>query len=168
MSYWRIPRNVGHSGQLQNNSYKVDSRSSSWERCHPDENTEEPARQNRDQYSRDRSTSNRGHAPSDSMHHSEKEDFSDNSDHFRDHQDRNFTGRYKTSDTFRYQEEIEEYFPEHWDSDGGEGSYYEENWNIWDSDHNGGSENLSEREYYDREEVCSFYAMCNGNTVDSQ
>ena len=145
-----------HSGRLLDENHgKPHSRNSRWENGnHPKDKTGVAAR-NEMEYSRDRSSQNRNPTPRDVAHYNGKENFSDDTDIVRDYHDHDFAGRYDTSENFSYEEpETEEYWWEHWDSDGAEAGYLGENRSDWDSDYNGGSENLSEREYYDREEVC--------------
>lgn len=154
MSYLRVPRNMAHSGRLHQDSYKQHNRGSRWEnRSHSEDKTELPAR-HKEEYSTERNSWHTKHSSSNSVYCNENEDFNDGPHNFRDFRDHNFPGSYNTNDDFDYQEENAEYFQEHWDSDFTEGQYYDDGRSGWDSEYdNGGSENLSEREYYDREEV---------------
>ena len=143
MSYWRIPR-----------------KERLWQESHPSQQNEN-FDCNRDMdvrcgedTMRERHLWNTEHAPSNPDNYKERDDFREDGDNMRHYQDNE--GQYKTSDNYSYEEQAEEYFSQQWDTDEVENAYYEDSWNDWDSDYNGSRDNFSEREEYEREEVCSY------------
>ena len=153
MSYWRVPKSMTHSGQLLPNSHCGNKPNSSrWEHREYCDGKDDVHVRHKEEYSRERLSWDTKHAPSDHVCHNERDNYSEDSHNFRNCQDNN--GRYKTSDNHSYEEQAEDYLMQHWDSGGLEEGYYDDNRSGWDSDYNGSSENFSEREQYDREEVC--------------
>ena len=146
-----------HSGRFQRKSYDMNNRR--WDdKKRFDEEVGESLR-HRENFSRENNSWNTNHMPRDTVCYNEQEELHEESDDFRGYQQRTVMDRYETNDNFNYQEQSEEYSKDHWSSDGGgEGRYAEldDEWNEWDSDFRGSNENLSEREYYERDEVCTY------------
>ena len=148
LSYWRAPRNTIHTGRPHQNP-DSNNRSLRWEsRDHVKDKTEVSARSRGNmEYSRERGSECRKPKPGETVHYDEK-------DSFRGHHERKLPGRYDANKHSGYHEETEKSLQDYWDSDGPEGAYYDENMTDWDSDYNCGTDNLSERRYFDRGEVC--------------
>lgn len=153
MSYWRVPKNMTHSGRFIKNSHTSHSKRWCDERGF-DKETEKSSR-HKDDFSRDKNSGTTNHMSRDTVSYNDEEQFSEDPDNFREYQESNFSERYTshTSENFGYKE--------YWNSDGeGEGRYpiFGEDKSEWDSDYSVGNENFSEREYYpdyERGEVCT-------------
>lgn len=153
ISFWRVPKSLTQSGRFERNYHNLNSRR--WDdKRSIEEETEKSSRHNNDLL---RVTSTK-HMSRDSVVYDDKEELRVDQDNFRRYQESAFPERRKNFRNFSYKEHCNEYSQQHWSSDGGEdGAYpiFDDNWTGWDPDFSSRNENLSEREYYDREEVCA-------------
>ena len=152
ISFWRVPKSLAQSGRFQRNNHNLNSRRWDDKRSFEEEAEKTPRHVN--DFSREtitKSTESR-----ESVGYDGKEEFRVDQDNRR-YPGGTFAERKKN---FNYEEHCNEYSQQYWNGDEGDEEAYpifDENWAEWDSDFSGRNENLSEREYYNREEVCATY-----------
>lgn len=143
---------MAQSGRFQRNNHNLNSRRWDDKRSF-EEATEKSSRHNND-FSRE--TNTKPTVSRESVGYDGKEEFRVDQDNRR-YPEGTFAERRKN---FNHKEHCNGYSQQYWNGDEGEEEAYpifDENRAGWDSDFSGRNENLSEREYYDREEVCATY-----------
>lgn len=156
ISFWRVPKGLAQSERFQRNNHNLNSRRWDDKRSYEEE-TEKSSRHNID-FSRENIT--KPTESRESVGYDGEEKFGVDQDNRR-YYEGTFAQRRKNSN---YKEDCNEYSQQYWNDDEGDEEAYpifDENWAGWDSDFRGRNENLSEREYYNREEVCATYSTCN-------
>ena len=115
MSYWRVPRSMTHSGQLvPNSNWGHNPNTRQWEHRENCDDKDDVCVRRKEEYSRESLSWDTKHAPSDPVCCNERDNYGEESDNFRDYQDNN--GRHKASDNYSYEEQAEDYLPQHWHS----------------------------------------------------
>ena len=157
LNFWRAPLNMVRSERSSRDSYeKYHQR---WDHnIRSDKETEESLRHHKNS-TREQNSHSTNHLPRNSMPYDDHVEFKKESDNFRGFQQHTYMDRYETNDDFKnYQEKNEEYSQDHWSSESGRERQYQVldlDWSEWESNLRGSSENLSERGFYEREQVCA-------------
>ena len=150
ISFWRVPKSSAQSGRFQRNNHNFKSRRWDDKRSF-EESSEKSSRHNND-FSRE--TNTKPTVLRESVGYDGKKEFRVDRDNRRCREG-TFAERRKN---FNYKEHCDEYSQQYWNSDEVEEEadpIFDEKWTELDSDFSSRNENLSEGEYYDREEVCA-------------
>lgn len=156
-----MPKNLAQSERFQKN-HSLNSRR--WD----DKRSFEEETENSSRHSNDfsRETNTKPTVSRESVGYDGTEEFRVDQDNRRYHEG-TFAERRKN---YNYKEHCDEYSQQYWNTDEGEEEAYtefDENWDRWNSEFSSRNENLTERAYYNREEVCAIYrqfAFPHGNS----